>query len=224
MSVPESSPKIRVTTILNAPFEENTYLVQVDEAKECVVIDPGLEPQKIIEHLEASELVPAAILITHGHSDHIGGNAALKQRWGQCRLVVGSRDAEKLTDPRKNLSAAFGAKVISPPADETVDDGDTYSAAGIDFQVLAIPGHSAGHVVFLCGASERRLAFVGDVIFSGSIGRTDFPDGDLDQLLQGIREKLFTQPDETVLLPGHGPATSVIREKQTNPYVGEGAQ
>jgi glyoxylase-like metal-dependent hydrolase (beta-lactamase superfamily II) len=184
------------------------------------VIDPGLEPQRILEYLDQQQLVPAAILNTHGHADHIGGNAALKKRWPDCPLVIGSAEAPKLTDPMLNLSATFGQAVTSPPADVTVDDGDTYSAAGLELKVLAIPGHSTGHVVYLYEEHNPPVVFVGDVIMAGSIGRTDFPDGDFRQLQAGIHDKLFTLPDDTQLLSGHGEPTTVGQEKHSNPFVG----
>ena len=213
-------PQIQLTRILSVPFEENTYVAHLEGRRDCLVVDPGLEPEKTIDYLETQDLVPAAILNTHGHGDHIGGNAALKGRWPQCPLVIGSVEAPKLTDPTLNLSAAFGDRVLSPPADATVDEGDVYSAAGFDLRVLLIPGHSSGHVVYLWEDHQPPLAFVGDVIFAGSIGRTDFPDGDFQQLKTGIHAKLFSLPEETVLLPGHGPQTTVGQEKRTNPFVG----
>ncbi|MBN1393615.1 MAG: MBL fold metallo-hydrolase [Pirellulales bacterium] len=215
-----SSPDFRYDTIICLPFEQNTYIARRGDRADCVVIDPGLEPEKIIGHLERQALTPAAVLNTHGHGDHIGGNAALKQRWPECPVVIGTRDAEKLTDPQKNLSAGFGISLVSPPADATVEDGDVYESAGLKFKVLAIPGHSIGHVVFLHEGGAAAIAFVGDVIFSGSIGRTDFPDGDHRQLVSGIHSKLFTLSDDTILLPGHGPATTVGEEKRSNPYAG----
>lgn len=217
------SHQIQVATVVSVPFEENAYIAQIEGKAECVVIDPGLEPEKIIAHLDDHGLAPAAILNTHGHSDHIGGNAALKGRWPDCPLVIGAADADKLTDPAKNLSAAFGVGLVSPPAEVVVNDKDTYSAAGLDLLVREIPGHTAGHVVFIWGNPEARLVFVGDVIFAGSIGRTDFPDGDHKQLINGIREILFSLGDETTLLPGHGPSTTVGQEKRHNPFVGERA-
>jgi glyoxylase-like metal-dependent hydrolase (beta-lactamase superfamily II) len=138
-------------------------------------------------------------------------------------LVIGRGDAAKLTDPALNLSAAFGFGLVSPPADRGVQEGENVSAAGFALEVLEVPGHSAGHVVFLYRTHQPPIAFVGDVIFAGSIGRTDFPDGNFDQLLDGIRKKLFTLPGETIMLSGHGPATTVEREKATNPFVGEAA-
>ncbi len=215
--------KIRLAAIVSAGFEENSYVVQQEGRADCVVVDPGLEPEKILAHLDEEGLTLACILVTHGHADHIAGNGLLKQRWPECRLLIGVGDAAKLTDPVLNLSAPFGMSLVSPPADATVQDGDIFSAAGLEWEVRAIPGHSPGHVIYLCREFRPMLAFVGDVIFSGSVGRTDFPDGDFGQLAAGIRGKLFTLPDDTRLLPGHGPATTVGDEKRTNPYVGEGA-
>jgi glyoxylase-like metal-dependent hydrolase (beta-lactamase superfamily II) len=201
------------------PFEENTYVARLEQRNDCVVIDPGLEPERVIEHIEGQAIVPAAILITHAHADHIGGLAALKRRWPACPVVVGAGDAAGLSDPVANLSAMFGVPMVGPGADVTVNDGDTYSAAGLQLKVLAIPGHSPGHVVYHCEDRNPALVFVGDVIFAGGIGRTDFPGGDFARLVAGIRQKLFTLPDDTLLLPGHGPATTVGQEKRTNPFV-----
>ena len=217
-------PDFQLATILSHPFEQNTYVARLTARSDCVVIDPGLEPEKIIRYLEQQRLVPAAILNTHGHGDHVGGNAAMKRHWPDCPLVIGAADAAKLTDPWLNLSASFGTPLLSPAADVTVNEGDAYEAAGFQWQVRAIPGHTAGHVVYLWEGAEPPLVFVGDVIFAGSIGRTDFPDGNLRQLVLGIRSKLFTLPDDTVLLPGHGPATSVGEEKRNNPFVGLSAR
>jgi glyoxylase-like metal-dependent hydrolase (beta-lactamase superfamily II) len=212
---------IRVARIVSAGFDENSYLLWREDCSDCVVIDPGLEPEKIVRRLEQERLAPAVLLLTHGHADHIAGNASLKRRWPGARVVIGAGDAAKLTDPALNLSAAFGMALVSPPPDATVADGQVFTAAGIDLEVRAIPGHSAGHVIYLCRDEQPMLAFVGDVIFAGSIGRTDFPDGDFDRLIDGIRQKLLSLPDDTRLLPGHGPATTVGAEKRDNPFVGQ---
>jgi hydroxyacylglutathione hydrolase len=211
---------IDITAIVSFPFEENSFIVRLADRKDCLIVDPGLEPVNIIGHMDKIGIEPAAILITHGHSDHIAGNGALKERWPACPIVIGKAESPKLTDPDLNLSAMFGLPLVSPAADVTVSDGDVYEAAGIRVKVRDIPGHSAGHVVYQIEAIQPVIVFVGDVIFAGSVGRTDFPDGDFKQLATGIREKLFTLPDDTVLYSGHGPSTTVGREKRSNPFVG----
>ncbi len=208
----------QLDVVLCLPFEQNTYILRHFDRADAVAVDPGLEPEKVVARLERECSTPAAILNTHGHGDHIGGNAALKKRWPDCPLVIGAADAAKLTDPRKNLSESFGISLTSPPADRTVEEGDVYEAAGFRFRVRAIPGHSSGHVVFVWEDRRPPLVLVGDVIFAGGVGRTDFPDGDYDQLISGIHAKLFTLPDDTILLPGHGPATTVGEEKRNNPF------
>jgi hydroxyacylglutathione hydrolase len=218
------SPRLQIDPVISAAFEENCYIARIEGKGDCLVIDPGLDPGEIIERLDSLGATPAAILNTHGHSDHIAGNGALKRRWPECPIVVGAGDAPKLTDAMQNLSGAFGLPLVSPPADRTVKEGDTVSYAGIELEVREIPGHTAGHIVYLFRDHEPPVVFVGDVIFAGSIGRTDFPDGDFQQLLDGIRTKLFTLPDETVLLSGHGPATTVGQEKRDNPFVGQRAR
>jgi glyoxylase-like metal-dependent hydrolase (beta-lactamase superfamily II) len=190
---------------------------------DCIVVDPGFEPDKILELLESESLTPAAFLITHGHSDHIGGNEALKNRYPDCPIVISEEDAAKLTDPMLNLSGMFGESVISPPADKLIAEGDVYEAAGFKLAVREIPGHSSGHVVFIAEELEPTLVFGGDVLFAGSVGRTDFPGGSFEQLRDGIWNKLFTLDDETLVVTGHGPATTIGQEKSDNPYVGRRA-
>jgi len=212
---------LQTRAVVSQPFGENTYIAYLDGRDDCVVIDPGLEPHLIFEFVEKHGLTPAAILNTHGHSDHIGGNAAMKDQWPDCPLVIGHGEADKLTDANKNLSAPFGMPMISPAADDTVAEGDVRRWAGIDFEVFETPGHSIGHVTFLCKANSPWTAFVGDVIFQGGIGRTDFPDGNFQQLAASIRNKIYAWPDDTILLSGHGGPTTVGEEKQSNPFVRE---
>lgn len=215
--------EIQLETVVSAPFEENSYILRRPGRSDCLVIDPGLEPGEIIDFIVGENLEPAAILLTHGHADHIAGNAALKQRWPDCPLVIGRQDAPKLTDARLNLSAQYGLPLTSPPADRLLDDGDRYSAAGFDFDVYEIPGHSSGHVVFVLRDAEPVIVFGGDVLFAGSVGRTDFPDGSFERLAKGIHQKLFTLPDDTVVFSGHGPPTTIGEEKNSNPFVGRPA-
>lgn len=217
------APAIRVACVVSAPFEENTYIAYLEGRKDCLVIDPGLDPDEILSYLDEHKLEPAAILITHGHSDHIAGNGRVKERFPDCPIVIGHADADKLTSPKLNLSGAFGAHLVSPPADVLVREGDTYSAAGFDLVVREIPGHSIGHVVYIWQTGDPIVVFGGDVLFAGSVGRTDFPDGSFEDLATNIHAKLFSLPDDTHVLPGHGPATTIGHEKRSNPFVGQPA-
>lgn len=211
---------IDIEVIVSVPFQENTVVARLPGRDDCLVVDPGLEPEKIFAYLDAENLTPAAILNTHGHSDHIAGNRPMKERWPDCPLVIGRGDAHKLTDPVMNLSAKYGLELISPEADQLLDEGDVYSAAGFDLKVLETPGHSIGHIVFVWEVESSALVFGGDVLFAGGIGRTDFEDGSEESLVASIHGKLFTLPDDSIVIPGHGPATTIGREKATNPFVG----
>ena len=211
----------RLRTVVSPIYEENCYIVARPGRNDCVVIDPGLDPHAIISGLEEEELAPAMILNTHGHADHIAGNATLKEAYPGAPLVIGRNDERMLSDPVLNLSAHSGFPVTSPSADSLVAEGDILEIAGFQWEVLDIPGHSPGHVVFLQRFPTGQVAvFGGDVLFRGSIGRTDFPGGDHEALIRGIRRKLFTLPEDTVVYPGHGPVTTVAREMRSNPFCG----
>jgi hydroxyacylglutathione hydrolase len=214
-----TAPQVR--TLTSMPFEENSYVVWLGGQRECVVIDPGLQPDLILDFLRDEGLTPRAILNTHGHADHIAGNAALKDAFPAAPLIIGANETRMLADPNANLSAAFGLDLTSPPADRTVREGDVVEAAGLRLEVRDVPGHSPGHVVFV-HRGPPCLVFGGDVLFRGSIGRFDFPGSDGLLLLEGIRDKLFTLPPDTVVYPGHGPVTTVGHEMATNPYLSGG--
>ena len=211
-----------IQTIVSAPFDQNSFVLWKPGDSAALVVDPGFDPDAILKVLAGHALRPAAILNTHGHSDHIAGNAAMKRAFPDAPLIIGENEAHLLTDAEANLSAKFGVAIVSPEADRTVADGETLELAGFRFLIREIPGHSPGSVVFIAGEETPAFVLGGDVLFSGSVGRHDFPGGSARTLFDGIRAKLFVLPAETLVIPGHGPITTVGREKKSNPFVGEG--
>jgi hydroxyacylglutathione hydrolase len=209
-----------IESVESQPFAENSYIIWRQAHSAAVVIDPGFDTDSILERLKYHGLHLAAILNTHGHADHIAGNQAMKEAFPDAPLVIGSNEAFLLRDAEANLSAPFGVPLFSPAADRLVADGERIEVAGLGFDVREIPGHSPGSVVFICDNFEPAFVFGGDVLFAGSVGRTDLG-GNMKQLLQGIRTKLLSLPETTVVYPGHGPATTVGAEKRSNPFVGE---
>jgi glyoxylase-like metal-dependent hydrolase (beta-lactamase superfamily II) len=212
------SGALRIHVVVSPPFAENTYIVWRDGRSDALVVDPGFTPDAVLDFLHRSGLTVAALLNTHGHVDHIAGNADLKAAFPEAPLVIGVGDTPMLTDPEANLSAPFGTPITSPAADQTVVEGDVMEFADVRLDVLDIPGHSPGHVVFV-HRSDPPLVLGGDVLFRGGVGRTDFPGGDERLLLAGIRSKLLTLDPGTVVYPGHGPKTTVGAEARSNPFL-----
>jgi glyoxylase-like metal-dependent hydrolase (beta-lactamase superfamily II) len=213
--------KLAIHTLVSPSFGQNAYVLSLEGSNECVVVDPGFDAEEIEKHVIRRQLTPRALLNTHGHIDHIAGNQWMKTCWADCPIVIGKEDAPKLLDPSANLSSQFGVGLTSPRADILVVHEDVYEAAGITLHVIGIPGHSRGHVVYLWKEDDPWIVLGGDVLFQGGVGRTDFADGDTRLLFTSIRNRLFTLPDDTVVLPGHGPSTTIGVEKRDNPFVGQ---
>jgi glyoxylase-like metal-dependent hydrolase (beta-lactamase superfamily II) len=207
---------VQILTVESQPFAENSYVVWNDGSSEAFVVDPGFEPDLIRDALAERNLTPVAIVLTHGHCDHIAGNTALKQAYPDIPIIIGAGDAPMLTDPHQNLGWIFGFEVTSPPADKLVSEGETLTVAGISLDVFDTPGHSPGHVVYVVRGTSPPLVLGGDVLMRGGFGRTDFPGGSFAQLKRNIRRVLWPLPDDTVVYPGHGPVTTTGREKRTN--------
>lgn len=212
-----------IESVVSAPFQQSTYILWKAGLKQALVVDPGFDPRGILQILEQENLELAAILNTHGHLDHIAGNRPLKEAFPAAPLVIGRGEAAMLEDPAANLSESYGLPITSPPADRLVDDGDILEFAGFRLVVREIPGHSPGSVVFVSTETSPCFVLGGDVLFAGSIGRTDMG-GDFALLVQGVRQKLWPLPDQTVVYPGHGPATTIGHEKRDNPFVGDPAE
>ncbi|HWO89791.1 MAG TPA: MBL fold metallo-hydrolase [Gemmatimonadales bacterium] len=203
-----------VVTLTNGIFAENCYLVADRESREAVVVDPGEEAALFLARLRTEGWKATAIWLTHAHVDHVAGVAAVHRATGApVHLHPADRD---LYESAPLQAAAFGLTAESPPPpDCELADGQMLSVGRCSFEVMHLPGHSPGHVAF----AGHGLVLAGDVLFAGSIGRTDLPGGSLPQLLDSIRSRLFRLPDETRVLPGHGPETTIGAEKRTNPFV-----
>lgn len=211
--------EIIIQTVVSSPFEENAFIVHLKGKTDCFVVDPGLEPDKIVDLIKREELNPVAVLITHGHTDHIAGMDGIKAEWKNCAVYIGEHENEKLTDAEKNLSASFGVPMTFSPADILLRHQETIDVAGIPIEVRHAPGHSRGHVVYLILCEPKRILFAGDVIFRQGVGRSDFPDGNPGRLIASIRSQILSLPDDTVVFSGHGPSTTIGAERRTNPYL-----
>jgi len=194
----------------------NCYLFSCSETKKAMVVDPGADGKTIYRWILEKGLKVEYILLTHGHMDHIGAVDELKELLGDVLVGIHTNDAGMLTDGRKNLSSYFGPGLAFKQADLLLSDGQELMVGKERIKVIATPGHSPGSVCFLC--SEGLIS--GDTLFAGSIGRTDFPGGSMNQLLDGVKKKLLILPDDTRVFPGHGEETSIGEEKQYNPFLG----
>ena len=183
----------------------------------CWIVDPGLSPEPLVDHLRRSGLSPERILLTHGHCDHIAGLAAVKEAFPGALVTVPAGDAGMLSDPVANLSLPFGLRIAAVAADRTVSPGEELAMGPLTWRVLDAAGHTPGGVAYYCPAAEVVIS--GDALFAEGIGRTDIPGADESQLLRNIREGLLTLPGPTRVLPGHGPATTIEHERKFNPFL-----
>jgi hydroxyacylglutathione hydrolase len=212
-----------IDRLILGAYETNCYVLRSsEEAEDCLVVDPGLEAGPLIEFLEDRKLRPAAVVLTHGHVDHIAGLAALRKKFPDARVYIHKLDANMLAEPYANLSIMSGISFTTEPEDVALEEPDVIDLAGIKLQVLHTPGHTPGGICLY--TAEDGVIFVGDTLFAGSIGRTDFPGGNTSKLLRGVKEKLFTLPGETKAYPGHGPATTIADEKAHNPFFQQDVQ
>lgn len=193
----------------------NCYLYACMETKKAVVIDPGADGKRIYRWILEKGLNVEYILLTHGHVDHIGAVDELRDLLGEVLVGIHAGDAEMLTDGRKNLSSYFGPGLSLKKADLLLQDGQELMIGKNRIKVISTPGHSPGGACFLCSEG----LFSGDTLFAGSIGRTDFPGGSMNQLVDGVKKKLLILPEDTRVFPGHGEETSIGEEKRDNPFL-----
>lgn len=205
---------MRVETLVVSPFETNCYLVWKVGDKTCVIIDPGDEDELILDRIAALDLDLGAILLTHGHADHMAAVKPIKEKLN-IPLYIGKGDEELLDSPSANVSAFYGFQIICPPADRILEDNDVVTIGPLKFNVFSTPGHSPGGV---CYFIEKSL-FCGDTLFRGSVGRTDLPGGNYQQLINSIDGSILTLPDDVICYPGHGPVTTVGEERKSNPFI-----
>ena len=198
-------------------METNSYVLGSSDLRSCVVVDAGVEPGPLLDFLSRENLQLEAVVLTHGHYDHIGGLKKLLKTYDQAKLIIG-REAQKVCrNPLRNFSAFFASPILAPKADRLVVQGERIEIDGLSLEVLDLPGHSPGSIG-LYEAPDKSV-YCGDTLFAGSIGRTDFPGASQELLLESIRNRLMNLPDDTKVRPGHGQETTIGVERRTNPFL-----
>lgn len=205
---------LRVIPILNGQFMQNCYLLAEDGAADAVIVDPGEAPALFLETAARHGLTIREIWLTHGHIDHVSGVGAIKAQTG-APIFLHPADVPLYRNLAQQARMFGLALDDPPPIDRELAHGDTLTLGGTTFAVRHTPGHSPGSVCFITPGT----VIGGDVLFQGSVGRTDLPGGDWEQLLRSIEDELFVLPDDTVVHPGHGPQTTIGAEKRTNPFL-----
>ena len=228
-AVPVPRPPIRIGCYESGPYGTNGYVLELEGHGGCLVFDPSFDPEELIEAVKQSGKTPEAILLTHAHLDHIAGVDAVLDAFGDLPIAVHRAEGHWLQDAEANLSMAAGMPVTCRKGPtRLLEDGDTVEfgsgSSRIALEVLHVPGHSPGSVAYVLRPSAAvplaaPVVIGGDALFAGSIGRTDFPGGSMEELARSIRTKLYSLPDETRVLPGHGPMTRIGQEKRCNMYV-----
>lgn len=209
---------IKIQSFTFNPFSENTYVLH-DNTMEAIVIDPGCydkhEQEELKEYIDSQGLQVKLLLNTHGHIDHVLGNAFIKETFN-VPLWIGSEDLSTLKSV-ETYATNYGFHKYQPAeADHFINEGDIINFGDSQLDVVFVPGHSSGHIAFY--NTTQAFCIGGDVLFQGSIGRTDLPGGDFDTLIHSIHTKFFTMADNMVIHSGHGPATTIAHEKSHNPY------
>ena len=204
----------RIKTYPVGQIGANCYIIFREQLKKAIIVDPGDEGEYILEQCRELSVTPEAILLTHGHFDHIMAVKEIKQAFPEIVIYAGEKEKALLNDPSVNLSTSIGRQ-CSVEADRYVTDGEIIDPAGISAYVLATPGHTEGSVCYYM--KEEDVLISGDTLFLESLGRTDFPTGDQLKIISSIRGKLFPLPGDTVVYPGHGSVTTIGHEKSYNP-------
>lgn len=205
---------LKIERIPAGVYAANCYVISSEVTQKGVIVDPGGSVDKISNYLEENEIEPVMILLTHAHGDHIMGVPELKQYY-PVKVGVHKGDLEMLANASINLSSQMTGPTVGIEPDFTFEDGDVLTAGDLKVEVVHTPGHSLGGVCFVIG----NYVITGDTLFAGSIGRTDLTGGDYDTLIESIAQKLLTRSDDLVVLPGHGPASTIGKERFGNPFL-----